>query len=161
MSNINNSTTAGNDLRTNEQATIYSALKILTRRLKTPGQSLASTCDTASYLKLQLNGLDHEVFGCLFLDNKHCVIEFNELFRGTIDGCSVYPREVVKKALNLNAAAVILAHNHPSGNTDPSEADKTITQRLKDALALIDIRVLDHVIIGGTDHISFAERGLI
>ena len=101
-----------------------------------------------------------EVFACLFLDNRHRVIAYEELFRGTIDGASVHPREVVKRALHFNTAAVILAHNHPSGIAEPSQADERITQRLKDALALVDIRLLDHMIIGD-DVVSFAERGLL
>lgn len=147
--------------RVNEQAVIYDALQILTRRLKQPGQALTSPVDTANYLVLKLTDYSHEVFCCLFLDNRHRVIEFEELFRGTIDGCSVHPREIVKHALSHNAAAVILAHNHPSGVTEPSSVDKSITQRLKDALALIDVRVLDHFIVGGTNYLSFANQGLI
>ena len=105
--------------------------------------------------------LDHELFCCLFLDNRHRVLSFNELFRGTIDGTSVYPREVVKEALAVNAAAVILAHNHPSGVAEPSQADERITRRLKSALELVDIRLLDHLIIGDGRTTSLASRGLI
>jgi DNA repair protein RadC len=105
--------------------------------------------------------LDHELFGCLFLDNRHRVLEFSELFRGTIDGTSVYPREVVKEALKLNAAAVILAHNHPSGVAEPSQADERITRRLKAALELVDIRLLDHLIVGDGGTTSLAARGLL
>jgi DNA repair protein RadC len=101
------------------------------------------------------------VFACLFLDNQHHILEFEELFRGTIDSASVYPREVIKKALAHNAAAVIFAHNHPSGISEPSQADKLITDKLKQALALIDIRVLDHFIIGDGMPYSFAENGLL
>jgi len=115
----------------------------------------------AEYLAAQFAGMEHEVFACLFLDNRHRVIRYEELFRGTIDGCSVHPREVVKAALYANAAAVIFAHNHPSGVAEPSAADKALTGRLKDALALVDIRVLDHFVIGGVETVSFAERGLI
>lgn len=99
-------------------------------------------------IQIRLAGLEHEVFACLFLDNKHRVIKFEEMFRGTIDSASVYPREVVKATLACNAAAVIFAHNHPSGSSEPSEADKCITQRLKQALGLIDIQVLDHFVVG-------------
>jgi DNA repair protein RadC len=113
------------------------------------------------YLKLNIATRPHEVFVVLFLDNQHRVIETKELFRGTIDGASVYPREVVKEALQLNAAAVILAHNHPSGITEPSPADRDITHKIKQAMGLMDIRVLDHLIIGGTSHTSFAEMGLM
>jgi DNA repair protein RadC len=111
-------------------------------------------------VKLKLATYEHEVFACLMLDNRNRVIAFRELFRGTIDGASVYPREVVKQALADNAAAVIFAHNHPSGATEPSQADIAITERLKKALALIDVRVLDHLIVGD-EVTSFAERGIL
>ena len=101
------------------------------------------------------------MFCCLYLDNRHRLIAFDELFRGTIDGASVHPREVVREALAHNAAALILAHNHPSGVAEPSRADELITQRLRDALALVDIRVLDHLIVAGPETLSFAERGLL
>jgi DNA repair protein RadC len=101
------------------------------------------------------------VFACLFLDNRHRVIEYRELFNGTIDGASVHPREVVRQALTANAAAVIFAHNHPSGVAEPSRADELLTRRLKEALALVDIRVLDHLVVGDGDAVSFAERGLL
>ncbi|QIK38997.1 JAB domain-containing protein [Caldichromatium japonicum] len=116
---------------------------------------------TRDYLKLRLYGSPHEVFACLFLDNRHRVIRYEELFRGTIDGASVHPREVVRRVIETNAAAVILAHNHPSGMAEPSEADLAITRRLKEALALIDVRVLDHIIVGDGRGTSFAERGLL
>ena len=107
--------------------------------------------------------MDHkaEVFGCLFLDNQHRVIETVEMFQGTIDGASVYPRIVVQQALALNAAAIMFFHNHPSGVAEPSLADEAITKRLKEALALVDIRVLDHFIVTAGESVSFAERGLI
>ncbi len=108
-----------------------------------------------------LAGYEREVFAALFLDAKHRLIQYVELFQGTIDSTAVYPREVVKEALRLNAAAAIVAHNHPSGNREPSEADKSITRRIKEALALVDVRALDHIIIAGTQSVSFAERGLI
>lgn len=117
--------------------------------------------DTRDYLKARLRAYPHEVFACLFLDNRHRVICFEELFTGTIDGASVHPREVVKRALYHNAAAVILAHNHPSGVAEPSRADQSITQRLKAALSLVDIRILDHFVIGDGETVSFAERGLL
>jgi len=116
---------------------------------------------TRQFLVSQMRGYRHEVFGCLFLDNQHRVIQFLELFQGTIDGASVYPREVVRRALELNAAAVIFAHNHPSGITEPSDADRHITQRLKAALGTVDIRVLDHFIVGDGEGFSFAEHGLL
>jgi DNA repair protein RadC len=122
---------------------------------------LTSPEATRQYLKMRLRGLRHEVFACLFLDNRHRVIDYRELFRGTIDGASVHPREVVQEALRHNAAAVIFAHNHPSGVAEPSQSDLRITQRLKDALALVDVRVLDHVIVGEGEGTSFAERGLL
>jgi DNA repair protein RadC len=125
------------------------------------GSALSSPDITRAYLSAQLRGYSYEVFACLFLDNQHRVIQLDELFRGTIDGASVYPREVVKKALHHNAAAVIFAHNHPSGIAEPSAADKHITEKLKQALALFDIRVLDHFIIGDGQPYSFAEHGLL
>ena len=125
------------------------------------GNALTSPEITRAYLSAQLRGYSYEVFACLFLDNQHRVIQLDELFRGTIDGASVYPREVVKQALHHNAAAVIFAHNHPSGVTEPSQADKQITEKLKKALDLFDIRVLDHFIIGDGEPYSFAEHGLI
>ena len=121
---------------------------------------LTSPADTMAYLHSQLRDRQHEVFACVMLDNRNRVIAFREMFRGTIDGASVYPREVVKQALADNAAGVILAHNHPSGVAEPSQADIQITERLKKALALVDIRVLDHVIIGD-ETLCFSERGLI
>ena len=151
-----------NDLSNNEDGIIETALKILEQRMtyKTGGSVLASPQDSKNYIKLQLALYEHEVFACLFLDNRNRVIAFDKLFHGTIDGASVYPREVVKAALKRNAAAVIFAHNHPSGVAEPSRADEQITKRLKDALALIDVRVLDHLIVG-SDIVSFAERGLL
>lgn len=125
------------------------------------GDALTSPETTSAYLSAQMRGYSYEVFACLFLDNQHRVIEFEELFRGTIDGASVYPREVLKRALYHNAAAMIFAHNHPSGISEPSQADRQITDKLKQALGLIDIRVLDHFIIGDGAPYSFAEHGLI
>jgi len=145
-------------------AQLQAVLEMARRHLKESlrrGNALTSPDLTRDYLASSLRGHTHEVFACLFLDNQHRVIEFEELFRGTIDGASVYPREVVKKVLAYNAAAVIFAHNHPSGIAEPSDADRYITQRLKHALNLIDIRVLDHFIIGDGEPFSFAENGLI
>ncbi|MFZ3203919.1 MAG: DNA repair protein RadC [Pseudomonas sp.] len=113
------------------------------------------------YLIAKLAGFEHEVFAALFLDTKHHLIQYVEMFRGTIDSASVYPREVVKEALRLNAAAVIFSHNHPSGQPEPSQADKILTQRLKEALALVEVRSLDHIIVAGQRTVSFAERGLL
>jgi DNA repair protein RadC len=117
--------------------------------------------DTRDFLLARLRDYAHEVFACLFLDNRHRVIQFEELFRGTIDGASVHPREVVKRALHHNAAAVIFAHNHPSGVAEPSRSDETLTTRLKDALALVEVRVLDHIIVGDGVCVSLAERGVL
>lgn len=125
------------------------------------GDALTTPELTRSYLSAQLRGYSYEVFACLFLDNQHRVIQLDELFRGTIDGSSVYPREVAKQALRHNAAAVIFAHNHPSGISEPSQADKYITERLRQALSLFEIRVLDHFIIGDGLPFSFAENGLL
>jgi DNA repair protein RadC len=124
------------------------------------GDVLTSPEATRGYLIVRLRDVPYEVFTCLFLDNRHRVIAYEELFRGTLDGASVHPREVIKRALHHNAAAVILAHNHPSGVAEPSQADERITRRLKEALSLVDIRVLDHMVIGD-EVVSFAERGLI
>ncbi|MFN1533571.1 RadC family protein [Vibrio jasicida] len=124
------------------------------------GDIFTSPTDTKTFLTYKLGNYDREVFALLLLDNQHRLIEFNELFFGTIDSASVYPREVVKLALERNAAAVIFAHNHPSGDATPSQADKRITSRLKDALALIDVRVLDHFVVG-ENCVSFAEKGWI
>ena len=125
------------------------------------GPLLDSPAATHRFLIAQLRDQPHELFCCLHLDNRHRLIAFDELFRGTIDGASVHPREVVKQALRRNAAAVILAHNHPSGIAEPSQADELITRRLREALALVDIRVLDHCIVGDSSCLSFAERGLL
>lgn len=125
------------------------------------GEAIRSPADTEAFLKARMRDLDHELFCCLFLDNRHRVLRFEALFRGTIDGTSVYPREVVKEALAANAAAVILAHNHPSGVAEPSQADERITRRLKSALDLVDIRLLDHLIIGDGAATSLARRGLL
>ncbi|PSV44867.1 RadC family protein [Photobacterium indicum] len=115
---------------------------------------------TKDYLQFKMGGYEREVFAVLLLDNQNRLIEYKELFFGTIDAASVYPREVIKLTLDHNAAAVIFAHNHPSGISEPSDADKRITQKLKDALALIDVRVLDHFVVGETC-VSFAERGYL
>lgn len=124
------------------------------------GDALCSPEETRRYLQTELQSYPHEVFACLFLDNRNRVISFDKMFYGTIDGASVYPREVVKLALKKNAAAVIFAHNHPSGVAEPSRSDELITQRLKQALEVVDIRVLDHMVIGD-EVVSFAERGLL
>lgn len=116
---------------------------------------------TQTYLQSRLRDCKHEIFACLYLDNRHRVIHFQELFRGTINGAAVYPREVVTEALQHNAAAVIFAHNHPSGIAEPSQADIQLTRTLKQALALVEIRTLDHFVVGDGQTVSFAERGLL
>ena len=125
------------------------------------GNALTSPDITRAYLSAHFRGYSYEVFGCLFLDNQHRVIQFEEIFRGTISSASVFPREIVKRALYHNAACLILNHNHPSGICEPSMADKQITEKLKQALALVDIAVLDHFIVGDGQPYSFAEHGLI
>lgn len=125
------------------------------------GDALTDPGQAADYVSRRLRALPHEVFACLFLDTRHRVIAFEELFRGTLDGAEVHPREVLKRCLAHNAAAVILAHNHPSGSSEASAADRAVTARLKQALALADIRVLDHFIIGDGAPTSMAQRGWI
>jgi len=126
-----------------------------------PGRSIGSPGDSREFLLARLRDRPHEVFCCLFLDNRHRVLAFEELFRGTLDNTTVYPREVVKQALAHNAGAVILAHNHPSGVAEPSEADQLITRRIRSALDLVDIRLLDHFVIGDGLCVSLASRGLL
>lgn len=126
-----------------------------------PGRTISGPADTSEFLIARLRDQPQEVFCCLFLDNRHRIIRFEEMFRGTVDGTSVYPREVVRRALALNAAAVILAHNHPSGVAEPSQADESITRRLKAALDLVDIRMLDHLVVGDGLATSLASRGLL
>ncbi len=141
---------------------ITQAKQILQARLKNhTSTTFSSPGDTKIFLQIQMAGAEREIFACLFLDNRHRLIHYDALFFGTIDGASVHPREVVKAALHHNAAAIILAHNHPSGVAEPSQADRAITKRLADALQLIDIRILDHLIIGEGEPVSFAERGLL
>ena len=142
------------------QAAVEIARRQLLETLRT-GSSLASPRATRDFLSSQLRDLEHEVFCCLYLDKRHRLIQYQELFRGTIDGASVHPREIVKLALQRNAAAVIIAHNHPSGVAEPSQADELITQRVKEALGLVDIRLLDHIIVGDGASVSLAERGLV
>jgi DNA repair protein RadC len=139
---------------------LAAARQMLTHRVRR-GTPLSSPRLVKDFLTIKLGALEHEMFCVLLLDKRHRLIEYVELFRGTIDGASVHPREVVKLALAKNAAALVLAHPHPSGVAEPSQADELITQRLKDALSLVDIRVLDHVIIAGGVAVSLAERGVI
>lgn len=147
----------------NEQAIIDQAAAILDREMKKNDAAapLTSPALVRQYLRFAIEAKEHEVFVAIFLNTQHCVIESVELFRGTLDSASVYPREVVKEALERNAGGVIFAHNHPSGNPEPSDSDRRITERLKEALKLFDIRVLDHFVVGAGDIVSFAERGWI
>ncbi|WCP66946.1 DNA repair protein RadC [Vibrio tubiashii] len=140
-----------------EHQILEKAVEILENRLVS-GSAFTRPNDTKAFLRCKLGEYEREVFGVMLLNNQHQLIEFNELFFGTIDNASVYPREVVKLVLEKNASAVIFAHNHPSGDATPSQADRRITERLKEALALIDVRVLDHIVVG-SDCVSFAERG--
>ena len=133
---------------------------VLSRRVRR-GALFDSPSVVKDYLLMRLAPLEHEVFCVAFLDAQHRLLAFREMFRGTLAQTSVYPREVVKEALILNSAAVVLAHNHPSGHVQPSRADEFLTQSLKTSLALVDVRVLDHVIVGGDATLSFAERGLL
>jgi DNA repair protein RadC len=142
------------------QAVLELARRYMSERLAET-DALTNSDLTRDYLRARLRDYTHEVFACLYLDNQHRVTAMEELFQGTIDGAAVYPREVVKRCLHNNAAAVIFAHNHPSGLAEPSHADIAITQRLKTALNTIDVRVLDHVVVGRTEVVSFAERGLL
>ena len=145
-------------------AELQAALELVRRhhleRLQT-GPVLGSPRAARDYLVARLRDREYEVFCCLFLDSRHRLTACEELFRGTVDGASVHPREVVRQALARNATAVILAHNHPSGIAEPSQADEVITTRLRDALALVEIRLLDHLIVGDGQCASLAEKGLI
>lgn len=143
-----------------EEEVLTLALKIVARKYRR-GRAITSPEATREYFSLKLAYFEHEVFCVLFLDNGNRVLKFDPMFRGTINSASVYPREVVKAALECNAAAVILAHNHPSGLAEPSQADRAITERLKQALDLVDVRVLDHFVLAGNSYVSFAERGML
>ncbi len=139
---------------------VHLALEVLKDEHR-PGRMMRNPGDSRDYLQLRMAGYVTEVFGVMFLDNRHRIIADEELFQGTVDGASVHPRVVAQKALAVNAAAVILYHNHPSGIPEPSQPDQRITKRLKEALSLVDIRVLDHLVAGAEGVVSFAERGLI
>ncbi len=155
---------AGRGLGDGKYVALQAALEMARRHLAAVlqrGDALGSPAQTRAYLASRLRGLPHEVFACLYLDNRHRVIAFEPLFRGTIDGASVHPREVVRRALDHNAAALIFSHNHPSGVAEPSRQDIDITRRLRQALALVDIRVLDHIVVGDGEMVSLAERGLV
>ncbi|WHF42166.1 RadC family protein [Aeromonas salmonicida] len=143
------------------QQVINEALAILESRQRHLGQAFTHPRAAADFLRLKMGEYEREVFALLLLDNQHRLLEYQELFFGTINAGSVYPREVVKAALGKNAAAVILAHNHPSGLANPSDADKAITDRLKDVLEVVDVQVLDHFVVGQHDVVSFAEQGWV
>lgn len=143
-----------------DEEIIATARQVLDAKIKRQG-SITGPSDAKTFVALRLGNLPHEVFAVIFVDAQHRIIEFREMFRGTLTQASVYPREVVKEALQLNAAAVFLAHNHPSGVAEPSRADEGLTGVLKSALGLVDVRVLDHLVVGGGQVVSFAERGLL
>lgn len=147
------------ELAPTEQQTVRTALTLLERQLREPGAAFTSSHAVRDWLRLQLATLEREEFTALFLDNQHRLIAHDTLFTGTINHTQVHPREVVKAALKHNAAAILVAHCHPSGLAEPSDADRRITERLKQALELVDIRLLDHLVVGGMDIVSFAERG--
>ncbi|MEE9383203.1 MAG: DNA repair protein RadC [Nannocystaceae bacterium] len=137
---------------------IEAAHAILQKRLREPGRAITNPGDTRRFVALELAEEKAEIFSAIWLDNRHRLIAFERMFNGTVNGASVHPRELVRRAIELNAAAVIVAHNHPSGEAEPSAADRAITKRLQDAFQLIDVRVLDHIVVGGVDTVSFAER---
>lgn len=145
---------------TNQETTIREAIGILESRIKET-EAFTNPAAVKHFCRLQLAAERDECFACLFLDTRHRLIRFERLFNGTIDGASVHPRVVVRRALELNAAAIILTHNHPSGLAEPSHADIGITTRLKDALSLVDVRILDHIVVGIECSTSMAETGLI
>lgn len=142
-----------------EQRIIRRALNLLAKQLREPGVAFTSTAVTRDWLRLHLTGLEREVFVVLWLDNQNRLLAQETLFTGTINSTTVHPRELVKSAMKHNAASAVLAHNHPSQLAEPSQADRQITDRIKTALELVDVRVLDHLIVGGMDIVSFAERG--
>ena len=143
-----------------KQSVVMLAMKVLSIKHRA-GKTLGSPAETRDFLRLRLAEYRNEVFGCLFLDNRHRIIAVRELFQGTIDGASVHPRVIVQQAMEVNAAAMVFFHNHPSGVAEPSRADEMLTRRLKEALALVDVRVLDHFVVSGGESVSFAERGLL
>lgn len=143
-----------------ERPIIEQALAILERRVKR-GDAMEDPSAAGNYCVLKLAGHEREVFAVMFLSTRHNLLAFEELFYGTIDGAEVAPREIVKRALQLNAAAVILAHNHPSGNLEPSAADRALTARLKQALVLVDVRLLDHFVVAGGQYTSLAAKGWV
>ena len=144
-----------------EQSSVVAlALKVLSARFRR-GRTLNAPQDIQQFLRLKLTGRRNEVFGIIYLDTRHRIIAIEDLFQGTVDGAAVYPRVVVQKALDYNAAAIVFYHPHPSGNAEPSEADRSITLKLGRALALVDIRLIDHLIVTDGAFVSLAERGWI
>ena len=150
-----------NALPLTTQRTVKRALSLLEHHLREPGAPFTSTSATRDWLRLKMAGLEREAFMVMYLNQQNQLIAYETLFTGSISSTEVHPREVVKRALYFNAAAVIFAHNHPSSDTTPSQADKAVTQRLVQALQLVDIRVPDHLIVGGNQILSFAEHGLL
>ena len=142
-----------------EQRTVRRALNLLAKQLREPGAAFTSTHVTRDWLRLHLTGLEREVFIVLWLDNQNRLLAQETLFTGTINSTTVHPRELVKSAMKHNAASAVLAHNHPSQLAEPSQADRQITDRLVNVLDLVDVRVLDHLVVGGLDIVSFADRG--
>ncbi len=138
---------------------IIDAARVVAGQRMQRGASFANPAESGRFFMDKLAGLEHEVFAAVFLDTRHRLIEYAEMFQGTIDGAEVHPREVVRKALRCNAAAVIVAHNHPSGTVEPSAADRAVTARLKQALALVEVRLLDHLIVGDQQALSMAAKG--
>jgi DNA repair protein RadC len=143
-----------------KQSALRLAMKVLAIKHRA-GRPLTNPEATRNYLRLRLADYQNEVFGAVFLNNRHRIITVRELFQGTIDGASIHPRVVVQQALSVNAAALVFYHNHPSGVAEPSHADEAITRRLRDALALVDVRVLDHFVVSAGESVSFAESGLL
>lgn len=148
-------------ISTEQQSTINNALLILNRSLKKASTDISGSKVAEQFCQLKLGGLDYEVFGVLFLNSRNELIAFDEMFRGTVDHASVFPREVARSALLHNASSVILTHNHPSGKTDPSDQDRLITTRLTEGLGLFDIQVLDHIVVSAISTYSFASHGLL
>ena len=143
-----------------KQSALRLAMKVLAIKHRA-GRPLTNPEATRNYLRLRLADYQNEVFGAVFLNNRHRIITVRELFQGTIDGASIHPRVVVQQALSVNAAALVFYHNHPSGVAEPSHADEAITRRLRDALDLVDVRVLDHFVVSAGESVSFAESGLL
>ena len=143
-----------------EEQILEAAESILRRRLERCGK-IGEPSEAGNYLRAHCAGLEHEIFGCIFLDTRHRILSTENLFRGTVDSAEVHPREVVRRALSHNAAAVIVGHNHPSGDAEPSAADRAVTARLKQALALVEVRLLDHFVVGDGPAVSLASRGWV